>query len=92
MKRFKLEEVKEVYQENNYIVVVMKDGEKLVLDGGEFTANGTLNYLRDYDKFVNDGSYLLGKNYIKYKVKNDLYNKLKDMRKKDGKERNRNEE
>lgn len=35
MKRFKLEEVKEVYQENNYIVVVMKGGEKLVLDGGE---------------------------------------------------------
>lgn len=80
MKRFKPEEVKEVYKEKDYIVVVMKDGEKLVLDGGEFTANGTLNYLRDYNKFVTyNGKYLLGRNYVIYIIKNNLYYKLLDM-------------
>lgn len=80
MKRFKLEKVKEVFQENNYIIVVMKNEKKLVLYGGEATAHGIINYLRDYDKFMNDDKkYPLGSKYVVYEIKNDLYYKLLDM-------------
>lgn len=58
------------------------DNIEYVLNGGEFSAGGVMNYLRPVEKVLNNlgnETYLRSRNDVKYYVKNSTMFKMKEL-------------